>query len=211
MSESDSYKIQRIFRVIADHGGLEEWWPGRGDEVVIGAILTQQTRWKNVELALARLKDRGLCDLASLYRAPEKEIEDAIRPAGFYRIKTRRIRALSALVVEQYGTLEEMACHPLEPLRYALLGVHGIGPETADSILCFGLQKPTLVIDQYTERICNCAGIVEKGEELKALLENELNAEVPLFRQVHAQFVEYAKAYCGKKRCEECGIARQNG
>jgi endonuclease-3 related protein len=211
MSESDSSKIQGIFRVIADRGNLEEWWPGRGDEVVIGAVLTQQTRWENVELALARLKERGLCDLASLYRAPAGEIEDTIRPAGFYRVKTRRIQALSALVVEQYGTLEEMTRHTLEPLRRALLGVHGIGPETADSILCFGLQKPTLVIDRYTERICSCAGIEKKGEELKTILENALDADVPIFRQVHAQFVEHAKTYCGKKRCEECGIARLKG
>jgi endonuclease-3 related protein len=211
MSASDSSKIQGVFRVIADRGTLEKWWPGQGDEVVIGAVLTQQTRWENVELALAQLNEKGLCDFKALYHASEREIEEAIRPAGFYRVKTRRLKAVSSLIVEGYGTLEAMAAYPLTALRQRLLDVHGIGPETADSILCFGLQKPTLVIDRYTERICACAGIQDKGEGLKTLLEDALPQEVPILRQVHAQFVEHAKAYCGKKRCEECGIMRLNG
>ncbi|MDD1678528.1 MAG: Fe-S cluster assembly protein HesB [Methanomicrobiales archaeon] len=208
---SDSSKIREILRVIEGRGDLGDWWPGQGDEVVIGAVLTQQTRWENVEMALARLKQRGLCDLGSLNRTTVEKIEDAIRPAGFYRVKTRRLRALSSLITEQFGTLEEMARYPLSSLRQELLSVPGIGGETADCILCFGLQKPTLVIDRYTERICTCAGIREKGESLKALLENALCPETPVLRQVHARFVEHAKIYCGKNRCEECGIARLNG
>jgi endonuclease-3 related protein len=211
MSESNSFKIKDLLHILSDQGSLREWWPGRGDEVVIGAVLTQQTRWKNVELALSRMKERGLCDLRSINHTSEGEIEDAIRPAGFYRVKTRRIKALASLVIERYGTLERMAEYPAASLRPALLEVHGIGAETADSILCFGLQKPTLVIDRYTERICACAGIREKGESLKSLLEAELEGDESAFRRVHAQFVEYAKEYCGKRRCEECGIAKLNG
>jgi endonuclease-3 related protein len=211
MSESDFTKIQRMLRIIAERGSLEGWWPGGTEEVVIGAVLTQQTRWEIVELALKRLKERGICDLRSLHHAPEKSIEDAIRPAGFYRVKTRRIKALASLVIEQYGSLKEMEKFPLEPLRKALLGVHGIGRETADSILCFGLQKPTLVIDRYTERICACADIKERGEDLKILLETSLQGDATAFRRVHAQFVEHAKAYCGKKRCAVCGIATLSG
>jgi endonuclease-3 related protein len=211
MSESDTSKIRGILRVIADRGDLEGWWPGQGDEVVIGAVLTQQTRWENVDLALTRMKEVGLCDLRVLYQAPERVIEDAIHPAGFFRVKTRRLKALSALVVERYGTLEHMRQYPLETLRRDLLEVQGIGPETADSILCFGLQKPALVVDRYTERICACAGINEKGAELQVLLKNDLRADTAEFRRMHAQFVEHAKMFCGRKRCEECGIAMLRG
>jgi endonuclease-3 related protein len=211
MSESDSPEITGVLRVIAGHGYMEGWWPGQAEEVVIGAVLTQQTRWENVELALNRLKDRGLCDLRSLYRASEEEIEAAIRPAGFYRVKTRRIKALASFVIERYGSLAEMAEFPLTSLRTTLLGVKGVGNETADAILCFGLQKPTLVIDRYTERICGCAGIEAKGEKLKTLLEHSLQEDTAVLHRVHAQFVEHAKSYCGKKRCSECGIPTLKG
>jgi endonuclease-3 related protein len=211
MPESDSYKIHEILRKIAERGDLTGWWPGQGDEVVIGAVLTQQTRWENVELALAQMKTKGLCDPQSIVGAPEEELEEAIRPAGFYRVKTRRLKALSTLIVERFETLERMRRFPLPTLRLALLEVQGIGPETADSILCFGLLKPTLVVDRYTERICACAGITEKGERLKVLLENHLPRETAKLRQVHAQFVEHAKTYCGKKRCAECRITELSG
>ncbi len=212
MPESDIPEpIDRVLGALSVHGDLEGWWPGQGDEVVIGAILTQQTRWENVERALARLREKGLCDLQRIHQAPEAEIEEAIRSSGFYRVKTRRLKALTQLVIERHGGLTAMSACPLPILRAELLNVPGIGPETADSILCFGLGKPTLVVDRYTERICDCAGIKERGERLKRYLERHLPAEVPFLRGVHARFVEHAKQYCSKKRCGECGIARPNG
>lgn len=212
MPESDiPERIDRVLGAISVYGDLEGWWPGHGDEVVIGAILTQQTRWENVEQALTRLKEKGLCDLRRVYQAPDGEIEEAIRPSGFYRVKTRRLKALAQHIIERHGSLEAMSVCPFPLLRTELLNVPGIGPETADSILCYGLGKPTLVVDRYTERICECAGMKERGEQLKMYLERHLSAEVPLLRTVHARFVEHAKQCCGKKRCSECGIARPNG
>jgi endonuclease-3 related protein len=210
MSESDTSDLGGILQAIARCGDLAGWWPGQGDEVAIGAVLTQQTRWENVQLALVHLKQRGLCNLERIYHTPSGEIEEAIRPAGFYRVKTRRLKALSSFVIDRYGTFEAMLEYPLPSLRQSLLEVPGIGPETADSILCFGLMKPTLVVDRYTEQICACGGAEEKGERLKKRLELYLPPEVSVFQRVHAQFVEYAKEYCGKRKCEDCGIPPLN-
>jgi endonuclease-3 related protein len=211
MSVSDSVKVERILQTFAKRKHLPGWWPGNPQEVVIGAVLTQQTRWENVEQALGRLKDQGLCDISTLHRTSNADIEEAIRPSGFCRMKTWRIRNLVSFIVEHYGSVEHMACYPLPELRKALLEVKGIGAETADSILCFGLSKPTLVIDRYTERICGCSGIRKKGDSLKQLLEGALPCEISLYQEVHAQFVEHAKQYCRQKRCQECGIRMQNG
>jgi len=205
---SDSSRAGEILRIFQNRGSRGVWWPGTPEEVVIGAVLTQQTRWENVERALARLKERKLCSIAALHRAAEPKIEDAIRPAGFYRIKTRRIKALASFIIEGFGGIKEMADYPLPELRRMLLDVNGVGAETADGILCFALDKPTLVIDRYTERICGCAGIDERGDRLKSLLESALPDTMTVHREMHAHFVDYGKEYCGKKRCNECGIRK---
>lgn len=204
MSGSSSSECARIVSVLQGHYGYISWWPGDTDEVLIGAVLTQQTRWENVVRALTILKERSICSVAALYEAEPREIESAIHCTGFYRVKARRLKALAVFVMEEYGGICPMAEHPTEVLREGLLGVHGIGEETADSILCYGFHRPSFIIDAYTHHICGCAGIPEQKSRLKALFEEVLPSDPDIFWQTHAHIVEYAKEYCGKKRCEIC-------
>ena len=211
MSVSSSVKVQRIVRSFDVHYGEIAWWPGNTDEVMIGAILTQQTRWENVERALLELQIRGLVSMYSLNSAKKTDIEDAIRCTGFYRVKTQRLQSLAAHVMELYGSVERMRQIPTGILRAGLLSVKGIGNETADSILCYGFSRTSFVIDAYTERIVRCAGVKDKRQELKPLFESILPGDQKVYRQTHAHMVEYAKEYCGKKRCSECILVSLNG
>ena len=185
------------------------WWPGGPEEVMIGAILTQQTKWENVERALENLKALDSCLLSGVLSLSLPELEDAIFCTGFFRIKAQRLRALALSVCDTGGlsVLEQM---PLPELRERLLSVRGVGPETADSILCYALNRTSYVIDAYTERICACVGIPEKGAVLKARFEKVLVPENREYRLCHAWFVEYAKDYCGAKRCDECIVKNLN-
>jgi endonuclease-3 related protein len=211
MSASSSNKIVLIVRILSRKYGEINWWHGSADEVMIGAILTQQTRWENVEKALLQLRQKSLCSLAAIYKADRADLERAILCTGFYRVKARRLKFLASHVIEGYGGIECMAQQTTDQLRENLLGVYGIGEETADSILCYGFSRPTFVIDAYTERICQCGGISAKRRVLKTLFENVLPRETTVYRQVHASIVEYAKEYCVKKRCTECTIPTLNG
>ncbi|MGB9126213.1 MAG: Fe-S cluster assembly protein HesB, partial [Methanoregula sp.] len=175
------------------------------------AILTQQTRWENVEQALRLLKERNLCSLSALCAADLPDIESAIRCTGFYRMKARRLRALAAFVIDSCGGVSVMDTIPTEELREGLLGVNGIGEETADSILCYGFDRPSFVIDAYTESIARCAGIIAPRVDLKALFESVLAEDPHVYHQTHAHIVEYAKGWCTKKRCEGCRIMALNG
>jgi endonuclease-3 related protein len=211
MSVSSSGKIEIIIRSLKEKYGTLEWWRGTTDEVMIGAILTQQTRWENVERSLENLRQQGLCSIAAINNAECHPIEKAIMCSGFYRIKARRLKFLSAHVTGEYGSIERMAQQPADRLRENLLGVHGIGEETADSILCYGFSHQTFVIDAYTERICRCAGIAAKRPALKKLFETVLPRDTAVYQQAHAHIVEYAKEYCVKKRCNKCTIPTLNG
>jgi endonuclease-3 related protein len=210
MSESSSVKIEHLICLLADRYGMIPWWPGNADEVMIGAILTQQTRWENVESALANLKIKGLCSLDSIFSADIQEIEDAIRCTGFYRVKTRRLKSLATHVMEVYGGAGGMADIPTGHLRQGLLNVQGIGEETADSILCYGIKRTSFIIDAYTERMVHCIGVKERREALKSIFEDVLHNDNQTYRQAHAHIVEYGKEFCGKKRCSECILVSLN-
>jgi endonuclease-3 related protein len=209
-SGNDAGKAGKIAGILAARFGEIPWWPGDTDEVMIGAILTQQTRWENVERALRLLRERGLCSMAALDAADEGEIESAIRCTGFYRMKARRLKALAAYATGSCGGVSGMDSLPTATLREGLLGVKGIGEETADSILCYGFGRPSFVIDAYTERIARCAGITTSRSALKPLFESVLGEETHVYHQTHAHIVEYAKGWCTKKRCEGCRIMALN-
>jgi endonuclease-3 related protein len=210
-SGDNAAKARKIVRLLRDRFGEIPWWPGDTDEVMIGAILTQQTRWENVVKALDILKARGLCSMQAIYTADPQEIEEAVRCTGFYRMKARRLRSLAVFVVETCGGVAMMAHVPTPTLRAGLLGVHGIGEETADSILCYGFSRPSFVIDAYTERIARCAGITTPRSALKTLFERVLAENPHVYHQTHAHIVEYAKGWCTKKRCDGCRIMALNG
>ncbi|RQD82224.1 MAG: Fe-S cluster assembly protein HesB [Methanocalculus sp. MSAO_Arc2] len=231
----DRYRIQTIISFLNTTYGHLSWWDAPFDEVAIGAILTQQTRWENVTLALWQLHAAGLATLSSIDAADPGEIEQCIRCTGFYRVKTSRLRRLAACILDNFGDrmrnkhlvdgrmteepipdqskdyLEQMSRIDTEELRRTLLMVNGVGEETADSILCYGLFRPVCIIDAYTQRICECAGIRSDQKQLRQLFLEELHHDNALLRSFHGQIVEYGKAYCGKKRCSECMITALNG
>jgi endonuclease-3 related protein len=211
MSGSSSGKISHLVSSLAGCFGEIAWWPGYPDEVMIGAVLTQQTRWEHVERALHNLQKRNICSIDSIFHSDIRDIEDAIRCTGFYHVKAKRLKSLATYVMKTCGGVETMADIPTGHLRLGLLTVSGIGEETADSILCYALDRTSFVIDAYTERIVRCIGVPEKKQDLKALFEENLPEDNHSYRQVHAHIVEYAKEYCGKKRCQECILLSSSG
>jgi endonuclease-3 related protein len=198
-------KAEHIITIFQGLYGDIEWWPGDTEEVIIGAVLTQQTRWANVETALERLREAGISSLRGIEDASDRAVEEAIYSTGFYRIKRARLKCVASAVLSCGGT-RKLAGYPTLRLRAFFLAIKGVGPETADSILCYGFSRPVFVIDSYTHRICACAGITLKGARLQELFQRLLPNEHQAHRQCHAWFVEYAKKYCLKKRCEECMI-----
>ena len=193
-------------KLLHEFGHMDWWHAGTTFEVVAGAILTQQTKWENVERAIRNLKEMGLMDAESISKADPEELEELIRCTGFYRQKAKRLKDVSAFFSENPGILEK----PAGELRGVLLSLNGVGEETADSIMLYAAGKPRFVIDAYTRRICRCMGIEGNYRELQSLFETSLPGDVPLYKEFHALIVEYGKLFCGKKRCAECLLV-ENG
>lgn len=205
-------KLKLLYDILFSAYGPQHWWPGDGPfEVMVGAILTQNTNWTNVERAINNLKGEGVLDPHSLYRISEKHLAGLIRPAGYFNIKARRLKSFIRLFVERYdGDHEKMKGCDAETLRAELLGVNGIGPETADSILLYALDKPVFVIDAYTKRVLHRHGFIdEKADylECQELFHESLPRDVKLFNEYHALFVQVGKEHCRPKpRCEGCPL-----
>ncbi|MBN2476470.1 MAG: endonuclease III domain-containing protein [Pirellulales bacterium] len=200
----------RLFEVF----GPQHWWPGQTPfEVIVGAVLVQNTNWQNVERAIDNLRQADLLQPHALYDVPVEELEELIRPAGYFRIKARRLRSLLQFLVERYdGSLEVMFSTELSTLRGELLGVHGIGPETADSILLYAGGLPVFVVDAYTHRILARHGWMDFQTDYHAIqehFESNLPSDVALYNEFHALLVRVGKHYCrkSKPKCEECPLA----
>ena len=194
--------------------GPQHWWPGNSPfEVLVGAVLVQNTSWKNVQRAIENLQERDLLEPEALYAVPPEELEELIRPAGYYRIKARRLRSLLEFVVDRYGgSLDAMFGAGLPALREELLGVHGVGPETADSILLYAGGLPTFVVDAYTNRVLarhGWIGFDADYHQIKEHFESNLPEDVALYNEYHALLVSVGKDYCRKTgpRCEQCPLA----
>ncbi|WP_265581401.1 endonuclease III domain-containing protein [Methanofollis aquaemaris] len=185
--------------------GAISWWEAPPEEVVIGAVLTQQTRWENVTRAIANLKEAGCCSVAGVVGTERETIEAAVRPTGFFRVKTERLKALCGRV-EELGGVGALGAMPTVRLREELLAVRGVGEETADSILCYAFGRSAFVIDAYTRQVCRCMGITAADPELRRLFERALPEDAEAYARAHAWIVEYAKEYCRTERCEECRI-----
>ena len=203
--------IKRLYKQLYNAFGPQHWWPAETSfEVVVGAILTQNTSWKNVEKAIECLKERKLLDVDAMYKTKLKIIKECVKPAGFYNQKAERLKLFVEHVVKNYdGNLNEMLEKDVEELRKELLSLKGIGKETADSILLYAANKPVFVIDAYTKRICKRMGISQSDdyEELRALFEKNLNPEQ--YNEMHALLVELAKRYCKKKPlCDICVVSK---
>lgn len=209
-------KTNKILRNFFDHmarfHGETGWWPGDTPfEICIGAILTQNTAWTNVERAIANLKREKLLSPRKVAAADTATLEAALRPSGYFRQKAERVRLFSQHLLEHYGgSVARMAKRPLDELRPELLALKGIGPETADDILLYACGKPVFVVDAYTRRIFSRHGIIPadiKYEDLRAFFERNLEGDVDYFQEYHGLIVFTGKDYCkSRPQCEGCPL-----
>ncbi len=211
MSQADT--IQAMYETMLDALGPSNWWPGDTPfEVAVGAILTQNTNWRNVEKAIANLRERGLLDARALHELPQPELAELIRPAGYFNIKARRLHNfLSFLRDEAEYDLESLGARDLHKLRPRVLAVNGIGPETADSILLYALEFPTFVVDAYTARLAGRHGLAWEDVDyhgLQAIFMDALPEDVALYNEYHALIVRTGKDWCKKKAglCDTCPL-----
>jgi endonuclease-3 related protein len=192
--------------------GFLDWWPGETrDEVIIGAILTQNTSWKNVEKAIANLRKEKMLDLKKIAGINIRKLEVLIKPSGFYKQKAKRLKGFVVYLFGNYKNLDELFDNGVPELRKELLSLNGIGMETADSILLYAAEKPIFVIDAYTRRSMSRIYLRRKEfgyEELQSLILRELPKDLRLYKDFHAQFVELGKRYCRKTEpvCAECPL-----
>lgn len=201
-----------IYRYLSSHYGPTGWWPGDTPfEIAVGAILTQNTAWNNVEKAIANLKARQLLHPGKILACPDNILHEALRPSGYFRVKAIRLRAFCSFLEKTYhGDMARMAKEPLEVLRKDLLGIKGIGPETADDILLYACEKPIFVVDAYTRRIL-CRHALCPGDipyhELQDLFHRHLPHEVELFKEFHGLIVFTGKDFCRRRpKCEACPL-----
>ncbi|MEA3488755.1 MAG: endonuclease III domain-containing protein [Candidatus Omnitrophota bacterium] len=206
-------KIKKIYALLEERFGDLEWWPAETDfEVVVGAVLTQNTAWSNVEKAIKRLKKKGLMRPDKIAKIRISDLAPVIRPTGYYRVKSGRLQEISRFIMAECGgRLSELKKKGTEDLRGKLLAVKGVGPETADSILLYALGKPVFVVDAYTKRIFFRHGLVPENapyDEVQLFACEGFPADVEALNQFHALLVETGKRYCKKKDplCKECPL-----
>ena len=211
--EGMSQILHEIYRRLFDALGPQHWWPGDTQfEVVVGAVLVQNTSWQNVRRAIDNLRQADLLEPHALFAVPEEELQELIRPAGYFRVKAKRLRSLLKFFVERYGgSFEAMSRTDLPTLREELLAVHGVGAETADSILLYALGLPVFVVDAYTQRIFARHGWIGFDADYRRIqehFEDGLPADAAMYNEYHALLVRVGKDYCRKARprCEGCPL-----
>lgn len=201
-----------IYHKLYKSYGPQHWWPGENPfEVIVGAILTQNTSWKNVERAIQSLKRKGVLSPEGIRNLKRSELSRLIKSSGYYRIKADRLKFFIEFLFKYYhGDLEIMRKEEPGRLRERLLQIKGIGPETADSILLYGFGIPIFVVDAYTRRILSRHGVVsEKAsyEEVQGLFMNHLPHQERLFNEFHALLVRLGKTVCKKiPKCDICPL-----
>ncbi len=208
--------IRHIYDLLLSEAGPRHWWPGDGrDEIIIGAVLTQNTAWRNVVPAIENLKRAGLCRLATLARTPPEQIARLIVPAGYFNLKARRLRSVAEFFAPKGSErFDELAQWPFARLREELLRVWGVGPETADSILLYALDRISFVVDAYTTRMMTRHGLCRNGiryEELRAILGEAVKPNLAVYNEFHALFVWVGHHFCrSKPLCAECPLSRRD-
>jgi endonuclease-3 related protein len=212
-AEAERKALLAIYSRLYDAYGPQEWWPGDSAfEVIIGAILTQSAAWANVEKALANLKGANALSPEGIAALSAAELAQLIRPSGYFNAKSRKLKAFVDLLHDRFaGDLDRMLTMPANELRTALLATHGIGHETADSILLYGAQQPVFVIDAYTRRTFLRLGLVPEVDNYggwQSLFMEALPTEAMLFNEYHALIVRHAKDVCRKRPlCQKCPLA----
>ncbi|MCE9547540.1 MAG: endonuclease III domain-containing protein [Planctomycetia bacterium] len=204
--------LDEVYDRLLQAFGPQQWWPAETPfEVMVGAVLVQNTAWKNVERAIANLREAALLDPHALWRLSPSELEDLIRPAGSYRIKARRLRHLLEYLITRFdGSLDAMADVSTDTLREELLALYGIGPETADSILLYALGRAVFVVDTYTARVLKRHAWIEPEADYHAIQEHfeaNLDRDAAKFNEYHALLVHVGHHFCrSKPKCEECPL-----
>ncbi len=205
-------RLRRVYGRLFAAYGPRHWWPGDSPfEIMVGAVLTQNTAWVNVERAIDNLKRARLLGPRGIADANPRRLAALIRPSGYFNVKAKRLRALARALL-RHGGVRGMARIPTPALRTELLSIHGIGPETADDILLYAFARTVFVIDAYTRRVFSRLGLitgVETYELLRTRFERALPADVALYNEYHALIVYHAKHVCRPRpMCDDCCLAR---
>lgn len=208
---STAQQLQELYEILLKTYGPQHWWPGDTPfEVMVGAVLTQNTNWTNVEKAIANLKEAGVLSLKDLSGLEPERLAGLIRPAGYYNLKAGRLGNLLRMVNEQWeGDLDYFFGQSTDTIRRSLIATKGIGPETADSITLYAAGRPVFVVDTYTFRILGRHGLAEEAMgyfELQEVFMDSLPHEVELFNEFHALLVRLGKERCkkSKPKCQGC-------
>ncbi len=204
--------LLQIYHSLLDHHGPRNWWPADTPfEVAVGAILTQNTNWNNVEKAISNLHAAAALDCETICSLPRNDLEQLIRPSGFFRQKAERLQLFCRFLQQHHnGDLNVFLGRELAPLREELLALKGVGPETADSILLYAGQRLSFVIDAYTRRLFMRLGCVQGNEsyaQLREMFMTQLRPDVALYNEYHALIVIHCKDFCRKKPlCASCPL-----
>jgi len=211
-----SKRLQEIYRKLHSCFGPQHWWPGQTPfEVMVGAILTQNTSWQNVERAITNIKKAGTMDAKKLYCLPHRRLAKLLRPAGYFNIKAKRLKNFLKFYLDNYGAdARKMRAVNTGILRDQLLSVNGVGEETADSILLYALNKPVFVVDAYTKRFSSRHGLIPEESDYQTVqrfFTQNLPPKAKLFNEYHALIVRLGKEYClkSKPKCAACPLKRK--
>ena len=207
-----SERIKGFYNALYERYGSQGWWPAETElECILGAILTQNTAWKNVEKALSNLKKEGLISVDKLALIPTPSLAELIRPSGYFNQKAIKIKNFINFLIQDYnGSLEKMFEEDPKMLRERLLSIRGIGPETADSILLYAGKMQIFVVYAYTHRVLLRLGLLSEGtayQEIQELFTEALPEDTQLFNEYHALLVKLGKEHCRKNPvCERCPL-----
>lgn len=212
----------RIYKRLLKAFGPQGWWPVRGGyhkgvrtdrdrlEVCVGAILTQNTSWRNVEAAMAQLRKKKVVELNALARIPEEQLALVIRSSGYFRQKAKKLKLFASHVLKRHGSLKSFLAQDTETLRQELLSLWGVGPETADSIVLYAANRPVFVVDAYTKRIMSRVGVCSRNvsyEGLQDYFHERLPRDAQVFNEYHALLVGLAKNHCKPQPvCASCPL-----
>ncbi|MGH7885851.1 MAG: endonuclease III domain-containing protein [Thermodesulfobacteriota bacterium] len=205
-------KIREFYSVLLDNYGAQKWWPAETRlECIIGAILTQNTSWKNVEKAISNLKNNSLINIDKLNTIPVNKLSNIIRPSGYYNVKAARLKNLIRFIIEDYGgKIEKMLNEETKILRDKLLRINGIGPETADTILLYALELRAFVIDKYSYRVLSRHSMIPENttyDEMQQLIMDSIEEDIYIYNEFHALIVKVGKLHCGKTaKCGGCPL-----
>lgn len=205
-------RLCAVYAQLLQSYGPQHWWPGETPfEVMVGAVLTQNAAWANVERAIDRLKAAACLDPRAILACEPQDLAGMLRPSGYFNVKAGRLRALCEWYLDA-GGMAALMQWPTDRLRHALLRVKGVGPETADDILLYAFERPVFVIDAYTRRLCSRLGLIrgdEGYEVLRRAFEAALGPDVPVYNEFHALIVRQTKEACRTRPlCDRCPVRR---